>query len=102
MILESWYILTAMILLFIGIYGIVVKRNAIKVVIGLEILTAGVHLNFIALGATAQSADPLAESIVIVSILIGACLATVALMFVIQAYRHYGTINLRKLRKLRW
>jgi len=91
-----------MILLFIGIYGIVVKRNAIKVVIGIEILTAGVHLNFIALSATSQSADPLAESIVIISILIGACLATVALMFVIQAYRHYGTINLKKLRKLRW
>ena len=102
MILANWYILTAIILLFIGIYGIVVKRNAIKVVIGIEILTAGVNLNFLALGATSQSADPLAESIVIVSIIIGACLATVALMFVIQAYRHYGAINLRKLRKLRW
>ena len=102
MILANWYILTAIILLFIGIYGIVVKRNAIKVVIGIEIITLGVNLNFIALGATMQPADPLPESIVILSIIIGACLATVALMFIIQAHRHYGTINLSKLRKLRW
>lgn len=101
----SWYILTATVLIFIGIYCMVVKRNAIKTVIGIEIVTTAINLNFIALGvATSPTGlvDPLVQSIVVISIVIGACLAAVALMFVIQAYRHYGVVDLRKLRRLRW
>ena len=102
---SSMYIIAAMILAFIGIYCIVVKRNAIKTIIGIEILTTAINLNFIALGVIKSplgSIDPLVQSIVIISIVIGACIAAVALMFVIQAYRHYGVIDLKKLRRLRW
>lgn len=100
-----WYMTVAIVLLLIGVYCMVVKRNAIKTVIGIEIVTAAVNLNFIALGVSTSptgTVDPLVQSIVVVSIVIGACLAAVALMFVIQAYRHYGVIDVRKLRKLRW
>jgi len=101
----NWYLITAMILCLIGVYGMVIKRNAIRIVIGIEILTSGIHLNFIALGVAVsptQIVDVLAQTIVILSIVIGACVATVALMFIIQAYRHYGTIDVRRLRRLRW
>jgi multicomponent Na+:H+ antiporter subunit C len=36
------------------------------------------------------------------SIVIGAAIAALALVFVIYAYRHYGSIDLKKLRRLRW
>jgi multicomponent Na+:H+ antiporter subunit C len=36
------------------------------------------------------------------SIVIGAAVAALALSLVIYAYRHYGSIDLRRLRRLRW
>lgn len=88
-----------------GVYCIVSKRNAIKTVIGIEIITTAIHLNFIALGVAVSSpgtVDSLAQSIVMLSMVIGACIATVALMIIIRIRRHYKTIDLKKVSRLRW
>ncbi len=101
----EWYLITAIILFFIGIYCLVVKRNAIRMVIGIEIITSAIHLNFIAIGVAVSPVgvvDPLAQTIVMASIVIGAAVATVALMLVIRIYDHYKTLDVKKLSKLRW
>ncbi len=101
---PSWYIVASIVLFAIGTYCLAVKRNMIKIVIGLEIVTSAMHLNFIAMGyaASAVAFNPLTQVIVIVSTCLGACVATVAVMYVINAYRHYGSLDVRKLRRLRW
>lgn len=101
----SWYVAAAAILFILGIYCIAVKRNMIKIVIGVEILTSAVHLNFVALGSVISptpAADALAQSVVIVSIVIAAAVATLALLLVINAHRHYATLDVKRLRRLRW
>ncbi|MEM1537936.1 MAG: NADH-quinone oxidoreductase subunit K [Candidatus Nezhaarchaeales archaeon] len=95
------YVFTSAALIVIGLYGIAVKRNMIKTVISIEIITAGVNLNFLAL-TVGTSFFTLAQYFVIVSIALGAAVASIALSMVIQAYRHYGSIDLRKLSRLRW
>ncbi|MEM3737256.1 MAG: NADH-quinone oxidoreductase subunit K [Candidatus Bathyarchaeia archaeon] len=106
MVLEaSWYMVAAVGLFILGTYCITVKRNMIKIVIGIEILTSAVHLNFVALGFAISSppfTDALAQSVVIVSIVIAAAVATIAVLLVINAYRHYATLDVKKLRRLRW
>jgi len=74
----------------------------LKSIIGVEIVTSAVNLNFLAFGSRYGVSDPLAQSMVAVSIAIGACVAAVALSIMVNAYRHYGTMDLRKLRRLRW
>jgi multisubunit Na+/H+ antiporter MnhC subunit len=99
------YMVGAIILFFIGIYCIVAKRNAIKTVIGIEIITTAIHLNFIALGIMVPPygvVDPLAQGIVIMSMIVGAAIATLALMLIIRIYGHYKTVDLRKVSRLRW
>lgn len=96
------YALTAASLYIIGLYGIAVRRNMIRTVIGLEIITASVNLNFLAFTKLDQSLLPLAQYFVVVSTVIGAAIACLSLMIVIQAYRHYGSIDAKKLSKLRW
>jgi len=44
----------------------------------------------------------LAQSVVITSIVIAAAVAAVALSIVINAYRHYGSVDVKKLSRLRW
>lgn len=98
---SSVYVFAAAALIIIGLYGIATKRNMVKVVIGIEIITAGVNLNFLALTVGTEF-FALAQYFVIVSIALGAAVASIALCMVVQAYRHYGSIDLKKLSRLRW
>lgn len=100
--LTQLYLIIAFLLIIIGIYCIMAKRNMIKTIIGIEIITSGVNLNFLALGYRQGIVDSLAQAIVITSIVIGACIAGVALSILINVYRHYGTLDLKKLNRLRW
>lgn len=96
------YATTAILLYIIGLYGIAVRRNMIRTIIGLEIITAGVNLNFLVFTILNKDLLPLAQYFVAISIVIGAAVASLALMIIIQAYRHYGSIDLKKMSRLRW
>ncbi|MCJ7506262.1 NADH-quinone oxidoreductase subunit NuoK [Candidatus Bathyarchaeota archaeon] len=104
MIELNYYLGTSVILFVIGIYCLAVKRNMIRLIIGIEIITSAANLNFIAFSAYARPGfvDPLGHSFVILSIVIGACVVAVALALVVCAYRHYKTLDVRKLSRLRW
>lgn len=99
---PAWYIMASAVLFAIGAYCLAVKRNMIKIIIGLEIVTSAMHLNFIAMGRAIASFNPFTQMIVVVSTCLGACVATVAVMYVLNAYRHYGTLDVKRLRRLRW
>ncbi len=104
MIGLNYYLVTSIILFVIGIYCLAVKRNMIRLIIGIEIITNAANLNFITFSAYAKQGfvDPLGHSIVIMSIVIGACIVAVGLVIAVSAYRHYHTLDVRKLSKLRW
>lgn len=98
------YIAGAVALYLIGMYCLASKRNMIRLVIGIEILINAAHLNFVAFSAYRDVGyiDPLGHAIVIMSIVFAGCVTAVALAIVTYAYRHYGTLDVRKLRRLRW
>ncbi len=104
MILLNYYIAGAVALYIVGMYCLAVKRNMIRLVIGIEILINAAHLNFIAFSACRKVGyiDPLGHSIVIMSIVFAGCVTAVALTIVTYAYKHYRTLDVRKLRRLRW
>lgn len=100
MILLSFYIACAIALYIVGMYCLAVKRNMIRLVIGIEILINAAHLSFVAF-SDARGIDPLGHSIVIMSIVFAGCVTAVALTIVAYAYRHYRTLDVRELRRLR-
>jgi multisubunit Na+/H+ antiporter MnhC subunit len=75
----------------------------IRLILGLDILVNAANVNFIVFSAYANPGfvDPLAHSIVIVSIGIAGSVSAVALMLVVYVYKHYGTLDARELRRLR-
>ena len=104
MISLEYSLAGAIALYIIGMYCLASKRNMIRLVIGVEILLNAVHLSFIAFSAyrTVGFIDPLAHTIVIMSIVLAGCITAVALTIITYAYRHYGTLDVRKLKRLRW
>ncbi|MGD8565672.1 MAG: NADH-quinone oxidoreductase subunit NuoK [Candidatus Bathyarchaeota archaeon] len=104
MITPDYYVACAIALYIIGMYCLASKRNMIKLVMGLEILVNASHLCFIAFSAYRQPGfiDPLGHNIVVISIGLAGCITAVALSLVIYAYKHYKTLDVRKLRRLKW
>ena len=111
MIPLNYYIACAVALYVIGMYCLASKRNMIKLVMGIEILVNAAHVSFIAFSAYRRIdplyvdplyIDPLGHAIVIMSIGFAGCVTALALTIVTYAYKHYKTLDVRKLRRLRW
>ena len=96
------FTVTAFALLLVGLYCVITRRNMIKTVVGIEIIAAAVNLNFISIAWNGVTTDPLAVSIVLVSIAIGAAVASYALSLIIAAFRQSGSADSRKLKRLKW
>ena len=103
MIMES-LLFTSAALVAIGLYMVSTKRNLMKIVIGLEILATGVNLSFIAMGfiRTGGLTDPLPQAIVVTAIVLDGVLVGVALALTLVVFRRFKTLDVDKLRNLRW
>ena len=89
------YLLLGALLFSIGLAGALTRRNAIIVLIGIELMLNAANLNFIAFWRYGPQAEALhGVMFVIFSIGIAAAEAAVGLALIISIYRHYRTTNL--------
>lgn len=89
--IEQLHLLILGIILFcVGLYALLGKRNVIKILMGIEIMTIAVNVVFIALGANIANATftKFAQIFPLISIAIGAAVLAVGLAIVINNYRH--------------
>ena len=87
-------------LLAVGLYAILIARNLIKVVIGLQILVKGAMLALIAAGQVAGQAD-VGESLALTVIVADTIVAVVGMAFAVQVRRRFGTLDIKALSTLR-
>ena len=113
-----------MVLLAIGIYGMVAKKNVIKIIIGLAITEYAINMFLVILGwragpkplapilAPGQTAeqyqqfltntvDPLPQALVLTSIVVGLSVLALAVALAVRLYQKYGTFDITEIRKLR-
>jgi len=93
-------------LFFIGIYGLLARRNIIKTVISLGIIQSAIVLFFLTINyevgripplgdaaTVATAVDPVPQALMITAIVIGVAVTAVSLTMFISLYHHYGTTN---------
>lgn len=97
------YLAGTVILYILGLYCLAMKRNMVKLLLGVVILANAANLNFIAFSALryGSTVDPLAHAVVVMAIVLEAFVTAVGLAMVLNAHRHYRTLDVRELRKLR-
>lgn len=110
---------TAILVILIGLYGALVKKSLLKIVIGLSVIDSGLNFLIVALdyykGGTAPifspgylngtdklMVDPVPQALVLTAIVIGFGVTAVALALVIRLYRHHGTLNIDEIKDLKW
>jgi NADH-quinone oxidoreductase subunit K len=96
------YLLVSALLFSIGLAGALTRRNAIIVLIGIELMLNAANLNFIAFWRFGPHPQALSGIIfVIFSIGIAAAEAAVGLALIISIYRHYKTTNVDQVDSMR-
>ncbi len=89
------YLLLSAFLFAVGLAGALTRRNAIVVLIGIELMLNAANLNFIAFWRFSEHPEALTGILfVIFSIGVAATEAAVGLALIIAIYRHYKTTNL--------
>lgn len=88
------YLLLSALLFAIGLAGALTRRNAIIVLIGIELMLNAANLNFIAFARFASDSEQMVGIIfALFSIGIAAAEAAVGLALIILIYRHYRSAN---------
>jgi multicomponent Na+:H+ antiporter subunit C len=112
------YLLVAAVF-FIGLYGIVAKKNIIKIIVGVNIVGYAVNILFVLLGYrwngtapiitrgieletfVAYAVDPLPQALVLTSIVIDLAFVAFLAALAIRLFEKYGTFDIDKIRRLK-
>ncbi|MCD6454465.1 MAG: NADH-quinone oxidoreductase subunit K [Candidatus Aminicenantes bacterium] len=110
----------SILLILIGLYAVLVKRNIMKIVIGLSLMDTGVNLLIVSLGfirgrtapiinvkdllfnTSSKVVDPLPQALVLTAIVIGVAVTAVALSIVMLMYSKKGTLEIDEYKELKW
>jgi len=97
----SSYLVLSSVLMGIGIYGLVSKRNAIRLLFSVELIVNAANINFAAFARFSN--PPIMSGVLIVfySIAAAAMEAAVGLALILVAFRLNGTIDVRRLNRLK-
>jgi len=118
-----WPYLLAIVLLGIGLYGMVAKKNVIKIVVALLVMEHAVNLFLVLLSYrtgpngrpgiapiltpdnadafAARAVDPLPQAMILTSIVIGLGVVALVVAMGVRLYDKYGTFDITRIRKLR-
>jgi len=119
--LYHWSIAgTALGLVLIGLWGVLTRRNIIRIALAFTLADTGVNLLLVwtghipgrtspihdsstaLLNSTEAMVDPLPQALVLTSIVIGVAVAALFVVVAVLASRRVGSADIRRLRELRW
>jgi NAD(P)H-quinone oxidoreductase subunit 4L len=98
----QYFLLLAAALFCIGIYGLVMSRNAVRVLMSIELMLNAVNLNLIAFSNFLDRADIQGQVFTVFVITVAAAEAAVGLAIILSIYRNRDTIDMEAFNLLKW
>jgi len=83
----SWWLTVSAVLFAIGVYGALAQRNAIGILMGVELILNAVNVNLVVFWRYVAPADVTGQIFAIMVIAVAAAEAAVGLAIVIAVYR---------------
>lgn len=102
MIPLSWFLLVAAALFCIGLYGVLSRRNAVGILMSIELMLNAVNLNLVAFWRYRAPLDSLGQAFVLFVLVVAAAEAAVGLALVIAVYRSRETIVMEDIDLMKW
>ncbi len=97
-----YYLALAAILFSIGIFGVLTRRNAIGILMSLELMFNAANINFVAFNKYVVTDSMIGQMFAIFIVVIAAAEAVVGLAIVLLLYRNWRGINTDNVNVMKW
>ena len=102
MITLNHYLVLGAILFVIGAYGVLSRRNAVGVLMGIELMLNAVNINMVAFSHFVTPDEFIGQVFAIFVITVAAAEAAVGLAIIIAVYRNKAMIETDRINLLKW
>ncbi len=101
MLLNQFLILAAA-LFAMGIYGLLVRRNLVLILLSVELMLTAVNINLIAFESVLRSSQAVGQVFSVFVITVAAAEVGIGLAIVLMVFRNRKSANVDELNLMRW
>ena len=101
MVPLTWYLLLAAALFCIGIFGVLARRNAVAVLMGVELMLNAVNINLIAFWRYTGLNQLVGQAFAVFVITVAAAEAAVGVALFISIYRQRNMVDVEALDEMK-
>ena len=95
------YLIIAAILFSLGIYGVITRKNAVAILMGIELILNSANINFIAFNRFGYFKVLDGHVFSIFVVVLAAAEAAIALAIIINLFKNIGTVNVDEAKELK-
>ena len=98
----SWYLILAAALFCIGLYGVLARKNAIAILLGVELMLNAVNINLVAFWRYLDPARMAGQAFAVIVFAVAAAEVAVGLALIISVYRRRKTVIADEIDLMKW
>jgi NADH-quinone oxidoreductase subunit K len=102
MVPLSWYLALAAALFCVGLYGVLARKNAVAILMGIELMLNAVNINLVAFWHYLTPQLPSGWMFTIIVLTVAAAEAAVGLALIISIYRRRSTVVAEDIDLMKW
>jgi NADH-quinone oxidoreductase subunit K len=102
MIPLSWYLIFAAGLFSVGLFGVLARKNAIAILMGIELMLNAVNVNLVAFWRYRTPAGIAGQVFAVIVFAVAAAEVSVGLALFISIYRRRNTIAADQIDLMKW
>jgi NADH:ubiquinone oxidoreductase subunit K len=101
-VIANQFLILAAALFSLGVYGLLVRRNIVLILLSVELMLNAVNINLVAFEAVLNTPQALGQVFAIFVITIAAAEVGVGLAIVLLIFRNRRSANVDELNLMRW
>ena len=98
----EYFLIVSTIMFFVGIYGFITRKNLITILMSIELILNSVNINFVAFNRYLYPNNLDGHFFTLFIIAVAASEAAVAIAIIINIYRHYSSIDIENVEKMKF
>jgi NADH-quinone oxidoreductase subunit K len=102
MIPLSWFLIFAAALFCIGMFGVLSRRNAVAILMGIELMLNAVNINLVAFWRYRAPELIAGQAFAVIVLAVAAAEVAVGLALIISVYRRHRTVVADELNLMKW
>jgi NADH-quinone oxidoreductase subunit K len=102
MVPLNWYLIVGAILFCIGVFGVLARRNAVAILMGIELMLNAVNINLVAFWRYLEPTVMTGQAFAAFVFIVAAAETAVGLALIISVYRNRDTVDMENVDLLKW